>query len=594
MDLLKKYIRCFLRAVCAMVFLGCAAKAMADWKTTSYTHFSKDEPLVALLQDFSAAVGVPVSMSEEVRTSEYPAFNGKISGPGFQVLRKLSRIYNLSWYYDNHMLYLYGGDENKTLLINMKNITPAQAREGLEQAGVFDGRYGWQAMAGARSVIISGPPRYLELAEQVVKAYDGMSEKTEKNAHAVRVFPLQHAWAKDRTMEVRGLTQVIPGVATSVQRILSREQNPYHLDTSDQTPLENWDSPGQSFGQASNGATGVALKGEGMTGKGFGSKTAPQRSGKILSTPPSTSSYVEASPQQNAVIVYDLESRMPLYESLIAALDTPADQVEIEVSIIDVKTNRLSELGINWQANGSDGRGGFGKPAEIFTQDVGVDAVFGDNVNLSTVVAGQVDYFLGKINALAQDGDGQILSQPTVLTMDNQEALIDNSSTFFVRLQGQEEVDLVPITTGSVLRVTPRIMDQERRISLSVDITDGERNSVGDVDNIPSVSSSRINTQAIVDASSSLLVGGYFYDQQSSGRNKVPILGDIPGLKLLFSNTSKSRVKVARLFLISPKIIKDNPDQTLMSRSKKLQDMVEREKSFYDTKYVEPKLSIFD
>lgn len=593
MNPFKKSVH-FFKVMCALICLVIVMPAHASWKTTNYSHFSKNEPLLPLIQDFSAAVDVPIVVSEKVRAAELPVFNGEISGNGLQVLRKLSRVYSLAWYYDNHMLYIYASDENKTSLIQMKNITPAMARESLQQAGVYDARYSWQPMIGAKSVIISGPPRYLELAEQVIKSYDSMAAKTEKNAHTVRVFVLNHAWAKDRVITSRGQTMSVPGVATSVQRILAREQNPFFLAEDGQHVPDSWKYQSSSFEESKNGATGVALKGEGIGGKGFGAKEPMDKAKRVISSPASASSYVEASPQQNAVIVYDLESRMPLYESLIKALDIPTDQVEIEVSIIDVKTNRLSELGIAWQTSGSDGRGGFGQASEIFSQNAGANAVLGDNVSLSTVLSGQVDYFLGKVKALAQDGDGQILSQPTVLTLDNQEALIDNSSTFFVRLQGQEEVDLIPITTGSILRVTPRIMDEQQRISLSVDISDGERNQASDVDNIPSISNSHINTQAIVDASASLLVGGYYYDQQTSGQDKVPILGDIPGLKYLFSNSKKSRVKVARLFLISPRIISKDPEQTLMAKSKRLKDMVEREKSFYDTKYTEPKLSIFD
>lgn len=590
--------RHWLRIFCVLSCISLVSPASAAWQQKNYDHFSNDEPLVSLLQDFSASLGVPIIISDALNEAELPEYNGEISGTGVAVLEKLSRIYNLGWYYDNHMLYVYSPNETKSQLIQLSNITPAEAKQALEQAGVYEKRFSWQSMPGAKSLIISGPPRYLELAGQVINAYDGMAaSESEKNAHTVKVFQLKHAWAKDRILYSRGDKITVPGVATSVQRILSREQNPYHVVSGNAAAADAWKYGTSDFKTAPNGATGVALKGEGIGGQGFGSdpnELAERR--EVIVSPASTGSYVEASPQQNAVIVYDLEARMPLYQSLIDALDVPSDQVEIEVSIIDVKTTRLKELGIAWQANGDDAGGGFGRASELYSESQGANVLVGDRVNLSTIMAGQVDYFLGKVKALAQDGDGQILSQPTVLTMDNQEALIDNSSTFFVRLQGQEEVDLIPITTGSILRVTPRIMDNQSRISLSVDIADGERNqSPSDsVDNIPTISNSRINTQAVVDASTSLLVGGYFYDQQVAGEDKVPLLGDIPGIKLLFSQSTKSRVKVARLFLISPRIITNDPNQTLVARSKKLNDMVEREKSFYDTEYTAPKLSIFD
>jgi len=578
--------------VSSWLLLANISHAANAWQGKYYAHFSQGESLGDMLQDFSATLNVPVMVSTKLEESDREKMNGNLEGGAKSVLDKVSRMYNLQWYYDNHMIYVYKSSEAVSQLIRLNNTSPAAFKESLIQSDVYDSRFAWQPVRGVSSVLVSGPPRYVQLVSQIAKMMAGMKTKDVKNSHTVKVFPLRFASARDRVITTRGQSIRVPGVATSVQRILARENNPNFV-AQPEAALAVDEMNRNGFTESSNGVTGVSLKGEGLAGNGEGSKISVANQPRVINSPRGGSSFVEPSPQQNAIIVYDLESRMPLYQSLIASLDVPSDQVEIEVSIIDVKTTRLKDLGINWQANGSDAQGGFGKPSDAFVATDGAQATFGDKVNLSTIMAGQVDYFMGRVRALARDGDSQILSQPTVLTLDNQEAFIDNSSTFFVRLQGYEEVDLVPITVGSVLRVTPRIMDKRARIALDIDISDGERNGQS-VDDIPSISSSRINTQAMVGTSSSLLVGGYFYDQRAASENKIPILGDIPILKLLFSNSTKERVKVARLFLITPRVVTSDPKQLVNSRSKKVKLMVDREKGFHDTKYEKPTLSIFD
>ena len=161
--------------------------AATNWQASSYSHFSNNEPLVALLEDLSASIKVPIKLSKKLRAADHPVFNGELNGSSANVLNKIARLYNLVWYFDNHMVYVYNGNENSTQLIQMTNISPAIAKQSLEQSGVYDTRFSWQPMKGAKTVIISGPPRYLELAQQVIQAYDGMAAaKTDKNAHSVR------------------------------------------------------------------------------------------------------------------------------------------------------------------------------------------------------------------------------------------------------------------------------------------------------------------------------------------------------------------------------------------------------------------------
>ena len=100
---------------------------------------------------------------------------------------------------------------------------------------------------------------------------------------------------------------------------------------------------------------------------------------------------------------------------------------------------------------------------------------------------------------------------PSVLTLNNIEAQLENSQTMYVRLEGENEVDLYDINTGVVLKVTPHIIEENYSslIKLSIQIEDGELLLDEQVDDIPTVKKSVVNTQAIIGHNESLLLGGY-------------------------------------------------------------------------------------
>jgi type III secretion protein C len=166
------------------------------------------------------------------------------------------------------------------------------------------------------------------------------------------------------------------------------------------------------------------------------------------------------------------------------------------------------------------------------------------------------DFFLARINAMENKGKAKIVSRPSVITFDNIEAQFKHTDSFFVRVAGERDVGLYEISTGIVLKVTPHVIDVKghTKIQLIVNVEDGMVTG-NSVDNIPALKNSNINTQAIVDENNSLLIGGLIHDQEKTEKNKVPVLGDIPLLGAMFQYETKTKSKMERLFLISPRII---------------------------------------
>jgi type III secretion protein C len=156
---------------------------------------------------------------------------------------------------------------------------------------------------------------------------------------------------------------------------------------------------------------------------------------------------------------------------------------------------------------------------------------------------------------LEKQGQARIQSRPAVLTLDNLGALLNLSETFYVRVTGERYASVSPVTAGTSLRVTPRLITGEpASIQLAIDIEDGQIQD-RQIDTLPTVRRSTVSTQAIVRHSESLLIAGYSTDQAVETLQKVPVLGDLPAVGPLFRSQIKTTQKRERLFLIRPRLV---------------------------------------
>ena len=216
--------------------------------------------------------------------------------------------------------------------------------------------------------------------------------------------------------------------------------------------------------------------------------------------------------------------------------------IEISVTIIDVDAGDVSQLGIDWSAALSLGGGSIS-----FN---GPDSNAGGG--FSTVIS-NTPSFMARLVALEKNSHAYILSQPSVVTLNNIQAVLDKNITFYTKLQGDKVAKLESITTGSLLRVTPRLLEEQgkQNIMLSLNIQDGQQNQPLSQDEpLPEVQNSEIASQATLHPGQSLLLGGFKQDKQMQAQNKIPLLGDIPIIGHLFRNDLNQTHSVIRLFLI--------------------------------------------
>jgi type III secretion protein C len=255
---------------------------------------------------------------------------------------------------------------------------------------------------------------------------------------------------------------------------------------------------------------------------------------------------IEADPNLNTVLVRDSAQSIAMYQELIAQLDREPQLIEIQVTIVDVNRSKLQELGVDWRyddRNNSISAGGGSPPPA--NGGLLLDTVLGD--------AGR---FLARVDALAQTGSARVVSRPQVLTLSNLEAILATDQSFFVRVAGNEEVDLFDVSVGTSLRVVPSVAGEAAapQIRLRVAIEDGSL-SEQTVDGIPIVDRATLNTQAVIHDGQSLLLGGLVRDEMIKDTTKVPLLGDVPGIGRLFRRETEVKASQERLFLISPRIV---------------------------------------
>jgi type III secretion protein C len=271
---------------------------------------------------------------------------------------------------------------------------------------------------------------------------------------------------------------------------------------------------------------------------------------------------IEADTRLNAVVVRDSPERLAMYEQLVQSLDIEPQSIEIEATIIDVNTDHATELGINWRASAGRSSLLFGKgdSSDLRLQPGG--NVVGSAISpiakggVISAVLGDASQFVARISALQMEGAARVVSSPQVVTLSNVEALFDNSSTFYVKVAGRDEVDLFNVTAGTSLRVTPHVFKDPDgvRIKLLVNLEDGTLNRSQPVDGLPSVDRSSINTQALIYEGESLLIGGLTREIKENSTDKVPLFGDIPVVGHLFKNTRRGTARIERMFLITPRL----------------------------------------
>ena len=571
---------CLALCLQALLALQLAAASEIRWRTDNFTYVAQDKSLKEFIHDFAADQGLNVVIAQDVEGT----VNGKFNLKPQSMLELLANSYGVMWYYDGSVLYVSAAGDVDSEVMQLGAIGATQFQTALNRLGVVDGRYPINYDREHGTARVAGPKRYVELVKQTLEALNSGGGSNSVDAinlrTAIRVFPLHYAWAADFTYTADGQDRSLPGVVSVLRNLYpSTRLFAYPPSSARQPRLERLRGMGYFRDEQVPGAEPQRL-----------TPVAPRQDSAVAND----SSYVQQQPQgnngelpqfqadgrMNAVIVRDVPERMAFYDGVIRSLDVKPALVEIEARILEVSSDSIGSLGIDWRArsgsaslNLSPGAPGPGSTTTSGTNTgiLGIPNISTPGLTtplimsaaqlpqggvLTTVLGDSGRYVMARINALADDGKANILSSPRVLTLDNVEAVLENLNTFFVSVAGNLDVGLYNVSAGTSLRVTPLIVSEggHTQIKLAVRIEDGgiTQQTVGA---LPVVQRTTITTQAFINEGESLLIGGYKSDVRNDTVVSVPGLSSIPYLGALFKFRQKETAHVEHLFMLTPHVI---------------------------------------
>jgi type III secretion protein C len=259
---------------------------------------------------------------------------------------------------------------------------------------------------------------------------------------------------------------------------------------------------------------------------------------------------VSADVRNNAVLIYDLPKRKAMYQKLVKQLDVSRNVIEIDAVILDIDRNELAQLSSRWNFNAGSVSGG----ADLL-----------DASGSSTLFIQDAGKFSADLRALEGKGSASIISNPSILTLENQPAVIDFSRTEYLTALSERVANIQPITAGTSLQVIPRALEKKGKsqVQLIVDIEDGQIDVSTINESQPAVRKGNVSTQAVIAERGSLVIGGFHGMEANERINKIPLLGDIPYIgKLLFQSRSRELSHRERLFILTPRLIGDQVNPT--------------------------------
>ncbi|NNL54634.1 MAG: type II secretion system secretin GspD [Woeseia sp.] len=477
-----------------------------------------------------------------------------------------------------------GGDDLVTQVIQVKNVGAAQLvpilRPLIPQYGHL------AAHPGSNMLIIS------DRAANVMRMLSIIRRIDQSNDEDIEVVPLSHASAAEIVRVLTTLTQTprTDGMPVTTSLVADPRTNSVliggdrserlrlraliaHLDT----PLEDGgDTQVRYLRYADAEELSTKLQ------QHFTAQLSAQGQGGQAAAGAQQIS-VWSDPQTNALIINAPPKMMRSLMQIVDKLDIRRAQVLVEAIIVEVTADKASELGVTWAVDGSGSNSVVGVTrftgagtnvvdlAGLVGTGTGADptGLISDGI---TTAVGRISErgtsFAAILNALEGDADTNIISTPTLVTTDNEEASIKVGQevpfvTGSFSSTGSNTGGVNPFQTiqreqvGVKLTITPQINEGDAiLLQISQEISSiAESATAGAADLI--TNERTIDTTVIVEDGGILVLGGLIEDTLRENTQRVPILGRIPIMGALFRNRSVQKVKTNLMVFIRPKILRD-------------------------------------
>ncbi|MCY1262527.1 Type IV pilus biogenesis and competence protein PilQ [compost metagenome] len=282
----------------------------------------------------------------------------------------------------------------------------------------------------------------------------------------------------------------------------------------------------------------------------------------------------------NSIIAYQTQDRLDELRRIVAQLDIPVRQVMIEARIVEANVDYSKSLGVRWGGAATFGNfAAFGKDGNI--------GVGGDNApNCGPFVGGctlptvanvprpsvdlgvtnstsglGIGYVTNNVlldlqlSAMEKGGNGEVVSQPKVVTSDKETAKILKGSEIPYQEASSSGATSVSFKEAALsLEVTPQITP-DNRIIMEVKVNKDAPDFANQLNGVPPINKNEVNAKVLVNDGETIVIGGVFSNTQNKAVDKVPFLGDLPFLGRLFRRDTVTDSKAELLVFLTPRIM---------------------------------------
>lgn len=484
------------------------------------------------------------------------------------------------------------GDQIVTRIIQVKNVTSAQLVPILRPLIPQEGHLA--AYPDTNVLIISDRRQNVDRLMKIIEQIDRVSDSS------IEVITLQHASAAEVVRILNSLqTPAAKGVKKNATKLVADERTNSILISGDPTArlrsrviIEHLDTPFDNEGNAqviylkyANATDLVQV----LTGVSENLDETKQAGGAAAKGKPKLPINIQADEASNALIITAPPDQFRALQAIIRKLDIRRAQVLVEAIIAEVSYDKAKQLGVQWIVDGSpDDKGpigviNLGSPAisdiaSSVVAETGVPLGPGTSLAFGRFNSDRIN-FAAVIQALESDSTSNILSTPTITTLDNQEAeIVIGQNVPFITgsysTTGGVSNSVNPFQTvqredvGLTLKVKPQI-NEGNSIQLEIEQEISSINASASTGTSDIVTNKRtIKTVVIVDDGNTIVLGGLLEEDLQHTEDKVPVLGDIPLLGALFRANRTTKIKRNLMVFLRPVVIRDDAINTQIASDK--------------------------
>ena len=285
----------------------------------------------------------------------------------------------------------------------------------------------------------------------------------------------------------------------------------------------------------------------------------------------------------NSIIAYQTQEQLDELRRVVTQLDIPVRQVMIEARIVEANVDYSKSLGVRWGGALTSNGGkwsAFGKDGNIGIKDGDTTncGPFAGNCTLPTnssnspipfVDMGALNATSGlgigfitnhaildlQLSAMEKTGNGEVVSQPKVVTSDKETAKILKGSEIPYQEASSSGATSTSFKEAALsLEVTPQITP-DNRIIMDVKVTKDEADFANAVNGVPPIKKNEVNAKVLVTDGETIVIGGVFSNTQTKSVDKVPFLGDLPFVGRIFRRDYVQDQKSELLVFITPRIM---------------------------------------